>query len=92
MKQYYLRKFALFIASLLILIPCVLLMAWEDSLSNLPFLWFVLSVCSAVFTFALYRGEKSRCETMTVKLFISKCGGFCIMLCFIVYKFITCFV
>lgn len=92
MKSYYLRKFALLAASLLILIPCVLLMAWEERLSNPPLLWFTLFVCSAVFTFALYKGEKYRCETMTVKLFISKCGGFCIMLCFVAYKLIACFV
>ncbi len=90
MKQYYARKAALLLASLLILIPCVLLLAWEDKLPYPPFLWFILSACASVFTLALYRGERSRRETLSVKRFISKYGGFCVMLCFVVYKFIAC--
>lgn len=42
MKPYIARKLVEFAASLLILIPCVLLLAWESQLPNVIFFWFVL--------------------------------------------------
>ena len=53
MKPYIARKLVEFAASLLILIPCVLLLAWESQLPNVIFFWFVLMICSGTFLFAM---------------------------------------
>ena len=56
MKPYIARKLVEFAASLLILIPCVLLLAWESQLPNVIFFWFVLMICSGTFLFAMICG------------------------------------
>lgn len=53
MNAYVARKLAEFAASILILVPCVLLLAWETALPNATFLWAVLLACSGVFLAAL---------------------------------------
>lgn len=88
MNAYMLRKLAEAAASLLILIPCVLLLAWETLLPNVVFLWFVLLVCSGTFLAALVQSERRRSQ-LTWKRLLSRCGGFFVMFVFIAYKFVT---
>ena len=52
-NAYVARKLAEFAASILILVPCVLLLAWETALPNATFLWAVLLACSGVFLAAV---------------------------------------
>ena len=82
------RKLVEFIASLMILIPCVLLLAWEPSLPGASFYWAILLVCSGTFLAALFVAEH-RAEELTLWRFINKCGGFCLMFFFILYKTAT---
>ena len=58
MNAYVARKLAEFAASILILVPCVLLLAWETALPNAAFLWAVLLACSGVFLAALIHAER----------------------------------
>lgn len=88
MNAYLARKLAEAAASLLILIPCVLLLAWETLLPNITFLWFVLLVCTGVFLTALVQSERRQKQT-TWKRLLSRCGGFFVMFVFILYKFIS---
>ena len=74
MKPYIARKLVEFAASLLILIPCVLLLAWESQLPNVIFFWFVL-MC----------GERRR-GNITLKRLIGRCGGFFMMFLFVFYQ------
>lgn len=60
MNAYVARKLAEFAASILILVPCVLLLAWETALPNATFLWAVLLACSGVFLAALIHAD--RCQ------------------------------
>ena len=83
MNAYVARKLAEFAASILILVPCVLLLAWETALPNATFLWAVLLACSGVFL-------ADRCqEQRSWRRVVSRCGGFVIMFLFILYKVIT---
>ena len=88
MNAYVARKLAEFTASLMILIPCVLLLAWEAALPNAALFWTVLLVCSGVFLAALLHSERSR-EQASWKRVLSRCGGFAIMFLFILYKTVT---
>lgn len=86
MNPYLLRRLAETAASILILIPCVLLLAWESLLPNIMFFWFVLLVCSGIFLTALVRSERQQGK-MTWKHLFYRCGGFFVMFVFILYKF-----
>lgn len=88
MNTYMLRKLAEVVASLLILIPCVLLLAWEPFLPNIVLLWFVLLVCSGTFLAALVQSTRRQSQ-LTWKYLLSRCGGFFLMFLFIAYKFVT---
>lgn len=84
----YARKILEFVGSLMILIPCVLLMAWEESLPYLAWWWFVLLVGNGMFLYSLHRRECKEGD-MKLKQFIFKYGGYCVMFGFILYKFVT---
>lgn len=88
MNPHLLRRLAETTASILILIPCVLLLAWESLLPNIMFFWFVLLVCSGIFLTALVYSERQR-EQITWKRLFCRCGGFFVMFSFILYKFIV---
>ena len=88
MKTYIARKVVQVLASFMIVIPGVLLLAWESRIPNVIVYWFILLGCAIVFAVRLYIGESDRHE-MNLKTFISKCGGFCIMIGFIVFEIIT---
>ena len=85
MNPYVARKLAEFAASLLILIPCVLLLAWGPALPNAGALWSILLVCSGTFLAALLCAERRR-GALTLRRLIGRCGGFCIMFLFILYQ------
>ena len=85
MKPYIARKLVEFAASLLILIPCVLLLAWESQLPHVIFFWFVLMICSGTFLFAMICGERRR-GNITLKRLIGRCGGFFMMFLFVFYQ------
>ena len=88
MKTFIARRIVQVVASFMILIPGVLLLAWEDRIPNVIVYWFILLGCAVVFAVRLYIGEADRHE-MNFKLFFSKCGGFCIMIGFIIFEIIT---
>lgn len=90
MNPYAARKLAEFAASLLILIPCVLLLAWGPALPNVRALWSILLVCSGTFLAALLRAEQRR-GPLTIRCLISKCGGFIMMFLFILYEVVVVF-
>lgn len=84
----YLQKLLEFLSSLMILIPCVLLLAWEDTIPYLGFFWSVLLFSNGILLYALYTREcKQSC--LTLKRFWGNYGGFCIMFFFVLYKTIT---
>ena len=87
MNAYVARKLAEFAASILILVPCVLLLAWETALPNATFLWAVLLACSGVFLAALIHADRCQ-EQRSWRRVVSRCGGFVIMFLFILYKVI----
>ena len=78
MNAYVARKLAEFAASILILVPCVLLLAWETALPN----------ASGVFRAALIHADRCQ-EQRSWRRVVSRCGGFVIMFLFILYKVIT---
>lgn len=86
MNPYLLRRLAETAASILILIPCVLLLAWESLVPNVTFFWFVLLICTGIFLAALVHSERQRGQ-MTWKRLFYRCGGFFVMFAFILYKF-----
>lgn len=88
MKTYIARKVVQVLASFMILIPGVLLLAWESKIPNVLMYWLILLICAVIFAVRLYIGEADRHE-MNFKTFFSKCGGFCIMIGFIVFEIIT---
>ena len=88
MNAYVARKLAEFAASILILVPCVLLLAWETALPNATFLWAVLLACSGVFLAALIHADRCQ-EQRSWRRVVSRCGGFVIMFLFNLYKVIT---
>ena len=88
MNAYVARKLAEFAASILILVPCVLLLAWETALPNATFLWAVLLACRGVFLAALMLADRCQ-EQRSWRRVVSRCGGFVIMFLFILYKVIT---
>lgn len=91
MNPHVAKKLAEVTASLLILIPCVLLLAWEAAIPNVLFYWFVLTLSSGTILAGLFLGEWRRGQ-VSIKQFVSKCGGFCIMFLFVLYHFVTlCF-
>lgn len=88
MNPYTTRKIVEFAASLMILIPCVLLLAWESLLPNVTFLWFILLVCSGTFLAALFHAERRK-GAVTWKRLLSRCGGFFMMFFFILYQIVS---
>lgn len=85
MRPYTVRKLAELAASLLILVPSVLLLAWEPAIPNSLFFWVVLLSCCGVFLAALLRSERERGAASWRELF-GRCGGFCIMFFFLLYQ------
>lgn len=88
MKPCTVRKLAELTASLMILIPAVLLLAWEAALPNRLFFWCVLLTCCGVFLAALFRSERERGAAGWRALF-SRCGGFCMMFLFLLYQTVS---
>lgn len=86
MNSYMARKLAIFLGSLMILIPCVLLLAWESRIPNVIVYWGILTLCSGMLLAAIYAYER-RHGMDSFRKFIGKCGGFCIMFVFILYRF-----
>ena len=88
MHPYVARKLAEFAASLLILIPCVLLLAWGPALPHVGALWSILLVCSGTFLAALLQAER-RQGALTLRRLLGRCGGFCMMFLFILYECVS---
>lgn len=91
MNPFVGRKLAELAATLLILIPSALLLAWESSLPGAKYLWAVMMCCTGVFLYALYTAERRKGE-MTFRKFIGSCGGFCLMFLFLLYKTVSVFI
>lgn len=85
MKAFTRRKIAEFVGSLLILVPCVLLLAWEERIPNVLMFWAILLFTSGMFAAAMV-SEEMRLYGTPLKRALSKCGGFLIMFGFILYK------
>lgn len=85
MNAFAVRKLVEFVASLLILIPAVLLLAWEPAITNIGLYWAILTICSGTFLVALFLGERRK-GALSIRNFISKCGGFCLMFLFVLYQ------
>lgn len=82
------RTLAELLASLLLLIPAALLLAWQEALGGTAqYLWLILLVCSLMFLAALCVSEKRR-GSFRFKSFLSKRGGFLIMCVFIAYEWV----
>ena len=89
MNAYVARKLAEFAASILILVPCVLLLAWETCSAQCNISYGrVLLACSGVFLAALIHADRCQ-EQRSWRRVVSRCGGFVIMFLFILYKVIT---
>lgn len=73
------------VASLMILIPCVLLLAWESSIPYARTLWGVLAFCTGLYIMALAY-NRVRAEAFSLRQFLFKNGGFLLMFGIILYK------
>lgn len=73
------------IASLMVLLPAMGLLAWEDRLSNPGIYWGILSGCCAIVLAALVARDRKK-GSFQWKRFMGSCGGFVAMLCFLVYQ------
>ncbi|MBR3640688.1 MAG: hypothetical protein IKN53_01500 [Oscillibacter sp.] len=85
MKAFTRRKLAELLGSLMILVPCVLLMAWEENIPNVAVFWVILLVASGMFAAAMV-SEEMRLYGTPLKRALMKCGGFLVMFGFILYK------
>ena len=88
MKAYTARKLVEFTASLLILIPSVLLLAWDAEIPNQLLYWVILQLCCGMFLAALVRSERERGAT-TWRSLLGRCGGFCVMFLFLLYQTVS---
>lgn len=88
MRPYTIRKAAELAASLLILVPSVLLLAWEDQIPHSAFFWIVLLGCCAMVLAALIHAERTR-GAPTWRGLLGRCGGFCMMLLFLLCQTVS---
>ncbi len=80
------KKLAEFCAALMVMIPCVLLLAWGSVIADVWVYWMILTLTSGIFLAALFLNEQR--NGVTWQKFILKQGGFCIMFAFILYQFL----
>jgi len=77
-----------FVASMMILIPCAILMGLESRIPGVKALWGVSALCAGMYLCALAI-NRIRCRTFTLGNFLYKNGGFVLLFGMILYRTLT---